>query len=296
MRFGVNLSFAIKRWPSPDEWAPFVKYKLGLDYVQFTFDLIDPFWPKERVRTFVRSIKKAVKKYGINIDSCFGGLAYYTYNMLLHPQVEAREVALNWWKRAIDLTSELGVEKMGAPFGAMSVIEYSDSKLKQERYDFLVNSLMRIADYAYSKGIRTILLEPTPIKRELFWDKNSINKVLNDLRFAKSKFSLVFDVGHFLFKPIYGNNSTLSPWIKELKDKIEIIHLQQTNGERDCHWDFSKEGMVNLNNLAIILRKNNLDNVPIFLETFYDFELSDRIVEENMIKSIKRIKTIWDLK
>ena len=40
MNFGINLSFAIKRWPEPAVWAGLVRETLGLDLVQFTYDLL----------------------------------------------------------------------------------------------------------------------------------------------------------------------------------------------------------------------------------------------------------------
>jgi hypothetical protein len=43
--FGINLGFAIKRWPDPAEWAAVVRHELELDLVQFSFDLLNPWWP-----------------------------------------------------------------------------------------------------------------------------------------------------------------------------------------------------------------------------------------------------------
>jgi hypothetical protein len=38
MPFGVNLSFCVKRWVTPEVWAPLVREDLGLDLVRFSFD------------------------------------------------------------------------------------------------------------------------------------------------------------------------------------------------------------------------------------------------------------------
>ncbi|MCD6058452.1 MAG: iolH [Thermomicrobiales bacterium] len=45
MEFGINLSFALKRWPEPERWAGIAREDLRLDLVQFSFDLLDPWWP-----------------------------------------------------------------------------------------------------------------------------------------------------------------------------------------------------------------------------------------------------------
>ena len=47
MDVGVNLCFAIKRWPEPEQWARIVADELGVASVQFTMDLIDPWWPAD---------------------------------------------------------------------------------------------------------------------------------------------------------------------------------------------------------------------------------------------------------
>lgn len=39
--FGINTCFAVKRWPEAEEWTAIVA-DLGLEQVQFSFDLLDP--------------------------------------------------------------------------------------------------------------------------------------------------------------------------------------------------------------------------------------------------------------
>ena len=88
MNFGINLSFAVKRWPEPHVWAKVVRETLGLELVQFTYDLLDPWWPEHR--TLAARVRRAADDYGISIHSAQVGLAMYTYNGLLHPDPDAR--------------------------------------------------------------------------------------------------------------------------------------------------------------------------------------------------------------
>ena len=97
--FGINLGFAIKRWPEPRQWAAIVREDLALDCVQFSYDLLDPWWPEHRA--LARRVRQAADDYGISIHSAQVGLAMYTYNGLLHPDADARAAANEWWKRAI---------------------------------------------------------------------------------------------------------------------------------------------------------------------------------------------------
>ncbi len=42
VELGINNCFAIGRYPEPEEWLRIVKEELGLQHVQFSFDLLDP--------------------------------------------------------------------------------------------------------------------------------------------------------------------------------------------------------------------------------------------------------------
>jgi hypothetical protein len=69
MKFGVNLSFAVKRWVEPPVWAQMVRETLGLDLVQFTYDLLDPWWPDDVRRSMAAEVRKAASNWGIQIES-----------------------------------------------------------------------------------------------------------------------------------------------------------------------------------------------------------------------------------
>jgi sugar phosphate isomerase/epimerase len=131
MDFGINLGFAIKRWPQPEEWASVVREQLGLDLVQFSFDLLDPWWPEhDRLATRTRA---AADEHAIRIHSAQVGLAKYTYNGLLHPDPDARSASVEWWRRGIDVAVELGCVAMGGPVGAITVPE-SRSDVRERRW------------------------------------------------------------------------------------------------------------------------------------------------------------------
>ena len=74
MNFGVNLSFAVKRWPEPPVWAKLVRETLGLNLVQFTYDLLDPWSPEPLRRTIAAEVRQAAQDFGITIESAFSGL------------------------------------------------------------------------------------------------------------------------------------------------------------------------------------------------------------------------------
>ena len=85
MNLGLNLSFAVKRWLKPEFLASMCRNDFHVDNVQFTWDLIDPWWPKDKRKQMARRYQTAFLDVGISIDSAFGGVASYSYPQLLSP-------------------------------------------------------------------------------------------------------------------------------------------------------------------------------------------------------------------
>ena len=108
MELGINLSFAVKRWPEPERWAWIVREELGLDLVQFSFDLLDPWWPAAERGAMARRVRRAVADHGLRLHSAQFGLAWYTFNGLLHPDPSGRAIAGEWWQRALETAAEIG--------------------------------------------------------------------------------------------------------------------------------------------------------------------------------------------
>lgn len=134
MKLGLNLSFAVKRWLDPVELAKMIKEDFGVDHVQFTWDLIDPWWPQAQRDVMVYQYKDAFADAGITIDATFGGLASYSYAHLLAPTKVQRDIAFTFFKRAIDMTVDMGAKIMGTPVGGMDYHDARDPQRREELY------------------------------------------------------------------------------------------------------------------------------------------------------------------
>ena len=107
-RLGINTCFAVKRWPRPERWARLVHDDLGLDLVQHTLDLVDLDTSPAQVMGQADWLRAACAAGGLTLHSTFTGLAAYSSNLLLHPDLAARERALAWYRRVIDFTAAVG--------------------------------------------------------------------------------------------------------------------------------------------------------------------------------------------
>src|SRR5215469_16402812 len=128
MNFGINLSFAVKRWVEPEVWTELVSRQLELRLVQFTYDLLDPWWPAASRNAMAARVHRATADWGLEIESAFSGLANYCFDGLLHPEAEGRSASLEWWKRAFDVAAAVGASASGGPLGGLSIADSRDPK------------------------------------------------------------------------------------------------------------------------------------------------------------------------
>ncbi|RJS74678.1 sugar phosphate isomerase/epimerase, partial [Candidatus Bathyarchaeota archaeon] len=71
---GVNNCWAVKRWPLPEDWVD-VCCSIDVEYVQFSFDLLDPKTSEPALSNMIRRIRDTSSEAGVKIQSTFTGLA-----------------------------------------------------------------------------------------------------------------------------------------------------------------------------------------------------------------------------
>jgi D-erythrulose 1-phosphate 3-epimerase len=288
MNFGVNLSFAIKRWVEPQVWARMVRETLGLNLVQFTYDLLDPWWPDAVRHAMAADVRKAAQDWGIEIESAFSGLANYCFDGLLHPDANGRRASLEWWKRAFDVAAKVGAKVSGGPLGGMSVADASDPKRRDERYRSLLDAVEELSHAAAASGLERLQVECTPLAREIPYTVEQGRKFMQDLEGrCKIPVKLLVDIGHALYQPLYGPKANMPDWLNGLGRSIGAFHLQNTDFQSDSHWGWpDKRGLFDVAGFAREVRQAGLADTPAFLEIIYPFELADEVVLSNITSSV----------
>ena len=276
MELGINLSFAIKRWPEPERWAAIVGERLGLRSIQFTLDLIDPWWPQAERSAMARAAKAAADANGIAMHSAQIGLAGYTYNGLLHPDPAARAIARTWWERSIELASELGAGAAGGPLGALSAADAADPARRESLAGELLGHVHHLAGHARRHGLSGLLVEPTPLPREIPSTVAQSERLLAECADTAVPLQLVIDVGHALYRPLYGEAVTLEEWLRPLASHVGVLHLQNHDFRSDAHWGWpDTRGSFDPQQLFAAAAACGLGDVPVFLELFSAFEQAD---------------------
>ena len=288
MNFGINLSFAIKRWPEPPVWAKLVRETLGLNLVQFTYDLLDPWWPDAVRYSMAAEVRTAARDWGIEIESAFSGLANYCFNGLLNPDAAGRRASMEWWKRAFDVAAEVGAKVSGGPLGGMSVADAADPKRRDECYRDLLESVEALTEAAAAAGLERLQVECTPLAREIPHTVEQGRKFMKDLDGrCKIPVKLLIDIGHALYQPLYGPKANMPDWLNGLGRSIGAFHLQNTDFQSDSHWGWpDKRGLFEVAGFAREVRSAGLEDIPAFLEIIYPFELADDAVLANITSSV----------
>jgi D-erythrulose 1-phosphate 3-epimerase len=280
MNLGINLSFAIKRWVEPPVWARIVRETLGLKLVQFTYDLLDPWWPESVRQTMTAQVRNAASEWGLEIESAFSGLANYCFDGLLHPENAGRQASLEWWKRAFDVAAEVGAKASGGPLGGMSTSDYSDPERRERRYLDLLDAVAELSEAAKAAGLERLQVECTPLAREIPYTVEQSKKFLNDLegRCAVS-IKLLVDIGHALYQPLYGPGARMPAWLHGIGHSIGAFHLQNTDFQSDSHWGWpDRRGLFDVAQFAHEVKTAGLQDLPAFIEIIYPFELADDLV------------------
>ena len=239
-------------------------------------DLIDPWWPESDRTAMAARVREAAGRRGIAIHSVQIGLAGYTYNGLLHPDETARRIAEEWWRRSIDLAAELGAGAAGGPIGALSVADAASPERRKALYAEVVGRLGGLADHAKRSGLEALLVEPTPLPREIPSTIDEAKRLVADTSGGAVPLRFVIDVGHALYRPLYGEDASLVPWLTELRDHIGVLHLQNHDYRADAHWGWpDARGSYDPAGFHREVSEAGLDHLPVFIEVFSPFEQAD---------------------
>lgn len=288
-RFGLNLSFCVKRWVTPALWAPLVREDLGVDLVQLSFDLVDPMWPDALLDRQAEAIRRETAANDVTVHSAFIGLAHYTYNQLLHPDPAVRDVAEAWLGRAYRFAALAGIPSVGGPLGAIAARRDAREADAIDAADYadLLARMHRLAEVAKGHGLIELYVEPTPLRREWPSTIAQAEQMMADVRGAALPWRYCVDWGHATFEPLYGRyRAGMEGWLTALGDDIGMLHIQQTDGQYDRHWDFTKGGIVEPATAAALLARTGHGDKPVFLEVFYPFERDDASVLEAVRRSV----------
>ncbi len=296
VNLGMNLSYAVKRWPEPDIWGRQVSERWALKSVEFNFDLLDPRGTGSARDAMCEEIRRASRKYSLEVRSATIGGGAYAYNLLMHPFVEFRKDALAWCELAAIASEKMGSRSVGGPVGAMSVEGMHNPAKRDYLLEEFIEGMRCFARVAALHNQDCITWEPTPIARELSVDIDATYRLYERMnKDVPIPILLSLNVGHQCSGAgMTGKNLDLYQWLKELGKISSCVRLQQSDGVMDRHWPMSKEyndkGIVRMDKVLEALAKSGSQEVDLFPEIIFAFEHNEERLLEEMDETISHIK------
>ncbi|MDP9259057.1 MAG: sugar phosphate isomerase/epimerase, partial [Actinomycetota bacterium] len=189
--------------------------------------------------------------------------------------------------RSIELAAELGAGAAGGPLGALSAADASAPARRESLYAELLEHVHQLADQAGRHGLSALLVEPTPLPREIPATIAETQQLLADCAGTAVPLQLVIDVGHALYRPLYGEDVTLEQWLRPLAPHVGVLHLQNHDFRSDAHWGWpDARGSYEPQQLARDAAACGLADVPVFIELFFPFEQDDAEVLARVESSV----------
>jgi len=289
IKLGINTGFAVNRFPEPEVWLKIVGKTLGLRYVQFTADLLNPALPDKIINYQINKILEYADKYNVKIDTTFTG-AFTRVNHLMHPDKQIRNYWYEWFKKFFVISRKLGARASGSHFGILSVIDVNNKKRYKYLLDNAIKLWQKLGQFGKKIGFDFLIFEPMSIPREIGCTIKETRKILDRVnKNIAIPMLLCLDVDHgFEYSKNPEDNDPYA-WILKLGKYSPVIHIKQSVKNKDGHKPFiseyNKEGRIIPLKIIETINKTGIDNVILLLEIShrerypYDLRVIDDLVE-----------------
>jgi sugar phosphate isomerase/epimerase len=287
----VNTGFLVNRYTEPAQWVKLISNYINIDNVQFTADLINPSLPDDLVKKKVHETKSYLDEHNVNVTSSFTG-AFTRLNNLTHPDEQFRKYYVDWFKRFVDISSDLGCSHLGSHFAILTQDDLDDRIKRNFLRQEAIKSWHEIAVHAEKRGITKIFWEPMSISRE-FGETIDEAILLNDELNKNSPlpFSMCLDVDHGDLESPNPDDIDPYEWIKQCNGGYEMIHLKQSYANKGGHWPFTPEhnekGKIVPSKILDCIKKTIPRKIQLVLElSFKERQPADRLAAEHVKESV----------
>lgn len=298
-KLGLDLSFAKKRWPEPELFIDIVRNQLGIKYLEFDSDFVDPLYLRESSwKSEAARINKLAKDAGLEIHNYFTGTMTHCVNLLSHPRADFREDGMIWCEKALEVATALGTRGLGGHFDTISSADIADPARYAERIDHLVECARHLARKAAEQKHEFLLWEqiyaPCEIPYTIAQSKEFFARA-NENNGDAVPVELVIDTGHMCCQNFPHDPGDDDPykWMKELGNITRVVHLQQCDGFGSPHWPFTPEynakGIIDPQRTIDTLGEAGADNCLLCFEIFFSLSQND----DQVIDALKRSVDYW---
>lgn len=296
LKLGVDICFAVKRWPEAVQWLDIVKNVLKLDIVEFDSDFLDPLYVNDTDTTKIAGeIKELAQKEGVTIHNYFTGEMTHNINMFADPDKRIARYGKLWFEKALRLTTELGAKGIGSHFGTIPA-----SAINKKEYDYYldnkIETIIYLSEIASNEGHKILMLEQMYSPAEPPYTIKQTYDMLEKInKRSKLYVSPVIDLGHSCCQNFDHSEEDRNPynWLREFGGICEVIHVQQATSEVSNHWPFTKEynekGIIKPEKVIEAIQKSGSKENYLMLEIFFPLRANN----EQVLSSMKETVNYW---
>lgn len=294
LKLGINTGFATNRFPEPEVWTKIVGEVLGLRYVQFVMDLLNPWLPWKILKEEVKKIKQLCKRYNMTVDTTFTS-AFTRTNHLLHPNPKIRKIWFEWFKKFFSISIELEARGSGGHFGIFTVTDFNNKKRREFIFRQGIRGWQKLSEYGKKIGFEFLIFEPMSIPRECastIEDTKELLKKVN--KNASIPILLCLDVDHGDLRSKNPDDTNPYAWIREFASVSPVIHIKQSTKDKSGHWPFTseynKKGIIHPKKVISAIEESGAKDVILAFE----FSFRERYpAEYRVLDSLKESVAYW---
>lgn len=292
-RLGINLGFAVNKYSEPEVWTELVAHELGLNYVQFVADLLNPFWDQDYINSQKNRINRSCMSNHISIESIFTS-SFTRVNHLMSPDSDARKMWYKWFEKFIEMGSDFGAKNIGSHFGILTFGCYNDVHKREFIIDEAIKSWQMLSIRAKELGYSELIYEPMSVDREMGNTIKRAKELMDKVNENSAiPMKLCLDVGHA------PDPSERDPyvWVESLGKYSSVIHLQQTDINKSNHSpftdDYNRTGIIERNKLINSIMKSGCEDALLAFEISHreHFDFEQRILSD-LKKSVEYFREV----
>lgn len=290
-KLGINTSFALNRYPNPEQWLKVAGEDLDLRYVQLTADLINPSLYDCIIDDYVKRINTSRKQYCVEIDSVMTG-AFTRVNHFSHPDSKVRKYWRDWFKKLADISVRIGANNLSSHLGILCYEDLYDNKKREYILEETVDAWKELACYGKAIGLKYLSWEPMSIKREYGETLEETYKIQEMFKDSAIPINICLDVSHGNASSGNIDDINYEKWLERFGKKSPLIHIKQVIKGQSSHHPFTSEnnsiGQITPKGVLTAMERYDAKDSLLLLElAFREREPTDSLVLEQLKESVK---------
>ena len=168
----------------------------------------------------IRHLRELLDDFGLEVASFIPAQVHYP-TILCHPRKSIRFDSIDYMTQSVETAARLG-----APIISVAAGHTLDDQDKDEGWDLLADSLLRICEFASNYDVLVAIEPANPLETDLINTTVQAMDMIDQL--GCENLGVIFDTGHAL---LVGEDTPAA--IEHLGERLFHLHLSDNHGQSD---------------------------------------------------------------